>query len=118
MLFSTFVGYLAGGPAGAIVASVFVFLPSFVFVITGAPYIEKVRNNRALQAFLSGVSAAVVGVIVAVTFQLAPGALVGKVSAVIAVVAFLTITLLKIDVALVAVAAMLGGILYVLIHGA
>jgi len=118
MLFTTFVGYLAGGPIGAIVATVFVFLPSFVFVLTCAPYIEKVRNNEALQAFLAGASAAVVGVIVAVTFELAPGALVGKASAVIAMTAFLAITLLKIDVAVIAIAAMLGGIVYVLLQGA
>jgi len=117
MLFSTFVGYLAGGPVGAILATVSVFLPSFVFVIAGAPYIEKVRDNRALQAFLAGISAAVVGVIIAVTFELAPGALVGKPSAAIAVAAFLAIILLKIDVTLVALAAMLGGFAYLFLHG-
>jgi len=40
----------------------FVFLPSFIFVIAGAHYVEQVRDNRYLQAFLAGVSAAVVGV--------------------------------------------------------
>ena len=117
MLFTTFVGYVASGVAGAIVATFFVFLPSFVFVIAGVHYVEKVRDNRALQAFLAGISAAVVGVIIAVTFELAPGALVGKPSAAIAVAAFLAIVLLKIDVALVALAAMLGGIVYLFLHG-
>ena len=76
MLFTTFVGYVAGGIPGAAVATLFVFLPSFVFVLAGAHYIEKVRDNRALQAFLAGVSAAVVGVIAVVSLDLVPEALV------------------------------------------
>jgi chromate transporter len=112
MLFTTFVGYLAGGLPGALIATFFVFLPSFIFVLGGAHYVEQVRNNRAVQAFLAGVSAAVVGVILVVSLELAPEALVGLPGVVIAVAAFLSIVLLKVDVALVAIAAMLTGILY------
>src|SRR6266852_118144 len=61
MLFTTFAGYLAGGIAGAVLATFFVFLPSFIFVLAGTHYIEKVRDNRTIQAFLAGVSAAGVG---------------------------------------------------------
>jgi len=112
MLFTTFVGYVAGGIPGAALATFFVFLPSFVFVIGGVHYVEKVRENRALQAFLAGVSAAVVGVIAVVSLDLIPGALVDWVTVGISVVAFLLIALLKRDVALVAVGAMVGGIIY------
>ena len=112
MLFTTFVGYVAGGIPGATLATFFVFLPSFVFVIGGVHYIEKLRENRALQAFLAGVSAAVVGVIAVVSLDLIPGALVDWVTVGISVVAFLLIALLKRDVALVAVGAMVGGIIY------
>src|SRR6266508_1554273 len=112
MLFTTFAGYLAGGISGAVLATFFVFLPSFVFVIGGTHYIEKVRDNRSIQAFLAGVSAAVVGVIAVVSLELIPEALVGWPAIIISVVAFLLIALLKRDVALVAVGAMLGGIIY------
>lgn len=112
MLFTTFTGYLAGGVAGAVIATFFVFLPSFVFVLAGARYIEQVRNNRAVQAFLAGAGAAVVGVIFVVSLDLVPEALVNFVSVCIAVAAFVLISLLKRDVALVAVGAMVGGILY------
>jgi len=112
MLFTTFVGYVAGGIPGAALATCFVFLPSFVFVLGGVHYIEKVRENRALHAFLAGVSAAVVGVIAVVSVDLIPGALVDWVAVVIAIIAFLLIALLKRDVALVAIAAMIGGIIY------
>src|SRR5207247_1359298 len=85
MLFTTFAGYLAVGVRGAVIATFFVFLPSFVFVLGGARYIELVRDNRLLQAFLAGVSAAVVGVIIVVSLDLIPTALVGWVSIAIAI---------------------------------
>jgi chromate transporter len=117
MLFTTFVGYVAGGIPGAALATFFVFLPSFVFVIAGVHYVEKLRENRALQAFLAGVSAAVVGVIAVVSLDLIPGALVDWVTIAISVVAFLLIAFLKRDVALVAIGAMLGGIVYAGVRG-
>src|SRR5258705_1854059 len=112
MLFTTFTGFLAGGLRGAIIATFFVFLPSFVFVLGGAPYIEMVRHNRWIQAFLAGASAAVVGVIVVVTLDLIPSALVDLPTIAIALTAFLVIIVLKRDVAKVALGAMAGGILY------
>ena len=110
MPFSTFAGYLAGGIAGAIVATFFVFLPSFVFVLGGAHYVEKVRDNKPIQAFLAGVSAGVVGVIAVVSLDLIPEALVGWTSVVIFVAAFLLIVWAKLDVAFVAIAAIVGGL--------
>lgn len=112
MLFSTFAGYLAGGVAGALIATFFVFLPSFVFVLGGAHYVEKVQDNKPVQAFLAGVSAAVVGVIAVVSLDLIPEALVGWPSVVIFLSAFLLIVWLKLDVALVAIGAIVGGVVY------
>jgi chromate transporter len=112
MLFTTFVGYVASGVVGAIVATFFVFVPSFVFVIAGVHYVEQLRDNRFIQAFLAGVSAAVVGVIGVVSLDLIPPALVDAPTIIIAIVAFALIAFLKRDVALVAIGAMLGGIVY------
>jgi chromate transporter len=112
MLFTTFVGYMAGGLSGAALATFFVFLPSFVFVLSGAHYIEKLQGNRELQAFLAGVSAAVVGVIGVVSLDLIPQALVDWVTVGISLVAFLLIAFLKRDVALVAIGAIVGGMIY------
>jgi len=112
MLFTTFVGYLAGGVTGAVLATFFVFLPSFFFVMVGVHYIERVRDNHMIQAFLAGVSAAVVGVIAVVSLDLIPEALIDWPTVGIAAVCFLLIAFLKRDVALVAVGAMLGGIIY------
>src|SRR5438552_8501373 len=112
MLFTTLVGYLVRGLAGAVAATFFVFFPSFVFVLGGVHYIEKVRENRTIQAFLAGVSAAVVGVIAVVSLDLIPEALVDWPAVAIAAIAFLLIAFLRRDVGLVAVGAMAGGIIY------
>ena len=116
MLFTTFVGYLAGGVPGAVIATFFVFLPSFVFIILGARYIEQVRNNRFVQAFLAGVSAAVVGVILVVSLELVPGALIGLPSIFIAIFTFVAITYFKVDVAKVAISGIIVGIGYAAWH--
>jgi chromate transporter len=112
MLFTTFVGYIASGVTGAVLATFFVFLPSFIFVIVGVHYVERVRDNRKIQAFLAGVSAAVVGVIAVVSLDLIPEALVDWPAVGIAIAAFLLIAFLKRDVALVALGAIVGGIIY------
>jgi chromate transporter len=53
---------LAGVLASVLVTWV-TFLPSFLFIFTGAPYIEYLRGNKNLTAALSGITAAVVGVV-------------------------------------------------------
>jgi chromate transporter len=112
MLFTTFVGFVAGGVFGALIATFFVFLPSFVFVIGGAPYIESVSNNRVIQSFLAGVSAGVVGIIVVVSIELMQAAPLNVATLAIAAVAFLAIVWWKVDVAYVALSAMSLGVLY------
>jgi chromate transporter len=52
------------GIAGALVATFFTFLPSFMFILAGAPFVESTRDELRFTAPLAGISAAVVGVIV------------------------------------------------------
>ena len=54
---------LLAGVCGALVAAWFTFLPSFIFILAGAPLVEATRGNLHLDAPLNAVSAAVVGVI-------------------------------------------------------
>lgn len=68
---ATFIGYLLGGVSGATIASVAIFLPSFVFVAATNPLIPRMRRSRWLAALLDGVNAASIGLIVAVTLRLA-----------------------------------------------
>ena len=59
-----FVGYVGAGTAGALVATYFTFLPSFIFIFMGAPFVETTHGNLKFSAPLTGITAAVVGVIV------------------------------------------------------
>ena len=66
-------GRLASASLGAIVTTYVTFLPCFLYIFLGAPYVESLRGNRSLTSALSGITAAVVGVILnlAVVFGLA-----------------------------------------------
>ena len=70
IIFATFVGYLGGGPGGAIALTSGVFLPAFLFTILGHGFFERVIGNAAVQVVLDGVTAAVVGLIVVTSAQL------------------------------------------------
>ncbi|WIM06383.1 MAG: chromate efflux transporter [Candidatus Nitricoxidivorans perseverans] len=59
----TWVGYMGDGLAGATVATFFTFLPSFLFILAGGPMVEATRGELKFTAPLTGITAAVVGVI-------------------------------------------------------
>lgn len=71
IIFSTFVGYYAGGPIGALAMTAGIFLPAFAFSLLFYDRLEQVVENVRLRAILEGVAAGVVGFIVATTLQLA-----------------------------------------------
>lgn len=56
-------GVIAGGALGAVLVAWATFVPSFIFVLAGAPFIERMRGNAVMSAALSAITAAVVGVI-------------------------------------------------------
>lgn len=71
IIFSTFVGYAAGGPAGAIAMTVGIFLPAFSFSLLFYDRLEAVVDSDTIRTFLEGVAAGVVGLIAATTVDLA-----------------------------------------------
>ena len=71
IIFSTFVGYLGGGPLGALLLTAGIFLPAFSFTLIGHNFFEKnFIENKAAHAFLDGVAAGVVGLIAITTIGL------------------------------------------------
>jgi chromate transporter len=66
----TFIGYQINGFTGAIVSTIAIFLPSFIFVALLKPMVKKMRNSKLFSAFLDAVNAASVAIIVAVCFDM------------------------------------------------
>ena len=92
---STFVGFIAGGFWGGIASTVGVFLPSFIIVAITAPLVKKLRENEITSAFLGGVNAAVVALILMVCVNLAQNALVDVWTVAVLVAGVLGLVLLK-----------------------
>jgi chromate transporter len=129
-----FVGFMAGwnNPAemnqtasavtGALITTYVTFLPCFIFIFVGAPYIEFLRGNRNLTGALSGVTAAVVGVVLNLalvfgTAVIAPNGFNGSVNwfaAVMSIIAFIALYRFKIEVLWVVLSGGLIGMISVL----
>jgi chromate transporter len=130
-----FVGFIAawnnpggmspGGSAvlGALVTTYVTFLPCFLFIFIGAPYIEVLRGNKSLTGALSGVTAAVVGVVLnlALVFGAAvifPNGVAGGVdwfSAAMTLAAFVALYKFKADVLMVVLAGGAVGLVWMLL---
>jgi chromate transporter len=65
------VGYAAGGVAAGVLAAAIAFAPSFLFVILGGRHFDRLRRSQAIQAFLTGASAAALGGIAGAAVPLA-----------------------------------------------
>jgi chromate transporter len=73
---ATFVGYVLGGFRGAVVATVGIFLPAFVFVALSGPLVPRIRRSPVAGAFLDGVNVGSIALMALVTAQLARAAIV------------------------------------------
>ena len=73
---ATFLGYLLRGPAGALVATVGIFLPAFILVAISGPLIPLIRRSATAGAFLDGVNVASLALMGAVSYQLGRSAIV------------------------------------------
>jgi chromate transporter len=89
IIFSTFVGYIAGGMTGALVITLGIFIPAFVFPIFLHRYLVAVAENERLRPFLLGVAAGVIGLIAAVTLQILDTGIVDAWTALLAIASFL-----------------------------
>ena len=90
-----FVGYLASGSAGAAVAVWFTFLPSFFFVLAGAPLVEHVASSRRFAGPLRAITAAVAGVIANLAVLFGRNVLTGVEPVVLASVALVALLYFK-----------------------
>jgi chromate transporter len=94
---ATFIGYLLAGIPGALLATLGIFLPSFIFVALSNPIIPRIRNSSWVSGLLDGVNVASLGLMAAVTWQLGWTSLVDPLTVIIALVALVLLLRFKIN---------------------
>ena len=94
---ATFIGYLVGGLPGALLATVAIFLPSFVFVAIVYPLVPKLRQSPWSSAFLDGANAAAIGLMAAVVWQLGTSSITDILTAALALAAAILLIRFKVN---------------------
>ncbi|MFA5293820.1 MAG: chromate efflux transporter [Phycisphaerae bacterium] len=94
---ATFIGYILGGFKGAVLATVGIFLPSFIFVAVSNPLIPRLRKSPWTGALLDGINAAAISLMAAVTCQLARDSLIDIGAVIIFGVTFILLIRFKIN---------------------
>jgi chromate transporter len=111
---ATFIGYVVAGAPGAVVATVGIFLPAFLFVAVTSPLIPRLRRSPVLSAFLDGLNAASVALMAVVTWQLGRAALVDLTTVALAVASAIVLWRFRLNSAWL----VLGGAVVGLVAGA
>ena len=114
---ATFIGYVLGGAPGAIVATIGIFLPAFVLVAISNPFIPRLRRSPWAGSLLDGVNVASLGLMAAVTVQLAQTAFVDILSVALGVVAAILLMRFKINSTWLVLGGALAGLLGAALRG-
>ncbi|HOT90232.1 MAG TPA: chromate efflux transporter [Anaerolineae bacterium] len=107
----TFIGYLVAGWPGAVAATLGIFTPSFIIVALVGPWIPRLRYSKVAQAFLRGVNAAAVALILAVALKLASLVLVDGWAIVLLVVGLFLLLRFRMDTVWLVLGGALAGLL-------
>ncbi|MFD1361583.1 chromate efflux transporter [Lentibacillus salinarum] len=67
--FSSYLGTMISGVTGAIVATIAIFLPSFLLIVGALPFLSELRQRSSFQGILTGVNASVVGILLAALYD-------------------------------------------------
>ncbi|MDQ3654537.1 MAG: chromate efflux transporter [Chloroflexota bacterium] len=97
---ATFVGYLAGGFSGAILATIAIFLPAFVFVAIVHPLLDRLTHLPWVRPILDGINVAAIGLMAAVAVILSRDAIVDPLTGILVVVALVLLVRFKVNSAL------------------
>jgi chromate transporter len=94
---ATFIGYVLAGPRGALLATLGIFLPAFVFVAVSGPLVPRLRASPTSGAFLDGVNVASLALMAVVTAELGHTALIDIATAVLAIASGLLLIRFKLN---------------------
>ena len=87
LITATFIGYRVAGTLGALVATISIFLPSFLLTVVAGSSLARFHTNKIVQSFLKGVTPAVVGLLVAAGISIGRAGIHSWVGLLIAVIA-------------------------------
>lgn len=112
---ATFIGYFVGGLPGALLATLGIFLPSFLFVAISQRALARYQNAPVLRNLLDGVNAAALGLMAAVAWQLGRASIVDPLTVVISGMALLALIRFKVNSTWLIIAGALAGLLRMLL---
>jgi chromate transporter len=111
---ATFIGYVVAGVPGALVATIGIFLPSFLLVAVSGPLIPRIRQSRIAGAFLDGVNVAALALMAVVGVELGKAAIIDVPSALLAVLSAGALFRWRVNSAWIVLG---GGLLGTVVHG-
>ena len=106
---ATFIGYVVAGWAGAVVATVGIFLPGFVLVAVSGPLIPRLRRSAVAAAALDGVVAGSLALMAVVAWQLGKASIVDRTTLIVFAVSLIALLRFRVNSAWVIVAAAVVG---------
>ena len=113
---ATFVGYVAGGAAGAVAATIGIFLPAFAFVAASGPLVPRLRRSPIASAALDGVNAGSLALMGVVAAQLARDAMPSPLAIALAVLALVVLVRFRVNSAWLVLGGALIGMARALVH--
>jgi chromate transporter len=108
---ATFIGYLLGGPAGALLATAGIFLPAFLFVAVSGPIVPRLRRSPLAGACLDGVNVASLALMAVVIWRLGCAALVDPATVLLAIAGAVALLAFRINSAWLVLGGALAGLL-------
>lgn len=97
LITATFIGYRVAGTLGALIATIAVFLPAFIMTVAAGSSLRRFRANRQVQAFLRGVTPAVVGLLIAAAWSIGHAGIRTWLGLILAVIAALVLLRFRVN---------------------
>ena len=109
---ATFIGFIVAGAAGGVIATISVFLPSFIIVTGLAAYFDKIRAHPAFRTAITGIISSFVGFLAVVTLRFAVGIHWNLTLSLLSILSFIAL-IFKVDILLVVAVGILVSIIFI-----
>jgi chromate transporter len=107
---ATFIGYVLAGSPGAVIATIGIFLPAFIFVALSGPLVPRLRKSKIASAVLDGVNVGSLALMAVVTIQLGQASVVDLPTALLALAGLLGVFVFRVNATWLVLGAAIVGI--------